>query len=243
MNNNYIVYKHTAPNGKIYIGITQQEPKSRWKNGTGYRTQILFFRAIKKYGWNNFKHEILYKNLSQEDAEIKEKELIRLYKSNYAEYGYNVENGGNSIGKHSEEVKRKIGTANTGKIRSEETLKKLSVSHKGIYPSEETRKKLSKVHKGKIVSNETRKKMSESRKGLKLSEETKKKLSAIKLGKNTKISRIYQYALNGELLATYDSVTEVFEKCGKFQHIYDCFNGKRKTAHGFVWQCEVLNNG
>ena len=31
--NNYYVYKHTFPNNKVYIGITQQEPQKRWKNG------------------------------------------------------------------------------------------------------------------------------------------------------------------------------------------------------------------
>ena len=34
---NFIVYKHTSPNGKVYIGITKQNPKQRWGNGSGYR--------------------------------------------------------------------------------------------------------------------------------------------------------------------------------------------------------------
>lgn len=30
----YVVYKHTAPNGKCYIGVTRQNPpEKRWKNG------------------------------------------------------------------------------------------------------------------------------------------------------------------------------------------------------------------
>lgn len=39
MLNNYTVYKHTFPNGKIYIGITKQAPSKRWRNGTGYSGQ------------------------------------------------------------------------------------------------------------------------------------------------------------------------------------------------------------
>lgn len=31
----YSVYKHTAPNGKVYIGITGKDPEKRWLNGGG----------------------------------------------------------------------------------------------------------------------------------------------------------------------------------------------------------------
>lgn len=57
--NNWCVYMHTNNiNGKRYIGISQN-PKRRWKNGNGYKTQ-LFGKAINKYGWDNFTHEILF---------------------------------------------------------------------------------------------------------------------------------------------------------------------------------------
>lgn len=42
----YCVYKHTAPNGKVYIGITKQKPKYRWGRGSGYRTNEHFTRAM-----------------------------------------------------------------------------------------------------------------------------------------------------------------------------------------------------
>ena len=55
----YVVYKHTSPSGKVYIGITGQDIHRRWRNnGEGYRGQ-LFYNAIKKYGWENISHEIL----------------------------------------------------------------------------------------------------------------------------------------------------------------------------------------
>ena len=60
---NYCVYKHTSPSNKVYIGITSQEPERRWQNGYGYATQQLFWRAIQKYGWDNFKHEIIAEKL------------------------------------------------------------------------------------------------------------------------------------------------------------------------------------
>lgn len=49
----YYVYKHTVPNGKVYIGITKQNPSKRWLNGLGYKHSTYFFNAIVKYGWLN----------------------------------------------------------------------------------------------------------------------------------------------------------------------------------------------
>ena len=55
----YCVYRHTSPSGKVYIGQTCLKPEYRWRNGKGYKTQILFYRAIKKYGWDNISHQII----------------------------------------------------------------------------------------------------------------------------------------------------------------------------------------
>lgn len=33
----YVVYKHTCPNGKVYIGITSQKPEHRWKKGKTFK--------------------------------------------------------------------------------------------------------------------------------------------------------------------------------------------------------------
>ena len=52
----YTVYKHTSPSGKVYIGVTSLRPKERWSGGAGYVKNKHFYRAIKKYGWENIKH-------------------------------------------------------------------------------------------------------------------------------------------------------------------------------------------
>lgn len=55
---NYKVYIHTnIINEKKYVGITKQNLKRRWKNGWGYYDKsgrCYFWRAIQKYGWDNF---------------------------------------------------------------------------------------------------------------------------------------------------------------------------------------------
>lgn len=95
MKNNYIVYMHKNKiNDKVYIGITKQSLKQRCgNNGEQYKRQT-FYKAIEKYGWDNFEHIILYENLTQKEAEEKEIELIDYYKSNNQRYGYNIDKGG-----------------------------------------------------------------------------------------------------------------------------------------------------
>lgn len=85
----WYVYQHTnLINGKSYIGITCQKPELRWgKDGKHYKQQSKFYNAILKYGWNNFKHEILFSKLTQEEALLKENELIN--QNNSVVEGYN----------------------------------------------------------------------------------------------------------------------------------------------------------
>lgn len=199
----YIVYKHTCPNGKGYIGITSQDVKERWKNGKGY-IGALFYKAIQKYGWENIKHEVLFEGLTKEQAEEKEIELIALYKSNQREYGYNVANGGGTnsgfhiseetkkilsekskannarywLGKtHSAETRQLISEQRKGKPHSEETKKKISTSLKGIQRTETTRQLMSEARRGKKLSAEHKEKLSKAHKGKKASEETRRKMS------------------------------------------------------------------
>lgn len=108
MENTYCVYKHTAPNGKVYIGQTMKSVKDRWKNGHGYYTQTHFGRAIKKYGWENFSHEILYDGLTKEEANYYEKYFISFYQSNKKECGYNSQSGGDRDYKYSETARENI---------------------------------------------------------------------------------------------------------------------------------------
>ena len=100
----FIVYKHTSPSGKSYIGITHQKPNLRWRSkGQGYKQCTVFYTAIMKYGWENFQHEILFENLSYEEASEKEKEMIIKYNS-LVPHGYNIDEGGYSGTKFKKEV-------------------------------------------------------------------------------------------------------------------------------------------
>lgn len=120
-------------NGKRYVGITSQIPERRWNNGKGYKASTRFYNAIKKYGWHNFKHEILYTNLNEKEAINIETMLIKQWGLTNKNNGYNMTAGGEThvcIGrKHSEETKRKIGNSHRGYKPTQETLVKLKLSH------------------------------------------------------------------------------------------------------------------
>ena len=167
----YTVYAHINKiNFKIYIGMTSRAPEERWgKNGLCYKSTPLFFSAIQKYGWNNFIHIILYKNLTKEDAEKLEKELIIKYKTQDKEYGYNVLEGGESP-RLTKEVREKISKAmignqnNLGNTCSEETKVKISTAQKGRKLTEEHKKKLSEAARNRHVpcSQHKKEKLSQS---------------------------------------------------------------------------------
>lgn len=105
----YLVYRHTSPSGKVYIGITGQTASKRWQNGRGYtkNNQPYFNAAIRKYGWKNFKHEIILENVSESEAKYTERYLIRWYKLH--NISYNVTDGGEGmLGHRVESVLKKI---------------------------------------------------------------------------------------------------------------------------------------
>lgn len=96
----YIAYMHVSPSNKRYIGITMQDAKLRWKNGRGYSKNKYFTNAINKYGWDNFKHIIIAKGLSKEEACWLEIELIREWDSANRSKGYNITFGGEGTSGH-----------------------------------------------------------------------------------------------------------------------------------------------
>lgn len=93
----YLVYQHTSPSGKVYVGITSQSVSKRWQNGKGYtkNNQPYFNAAINKYGWNNFKHEIILENVLESEAKYTERYLIRWYKLH--KISYNITDGGEGM--------------------------------------------------------------------------------------------------------------------------------------------------
>lgn len=134
----YTVYKHTMPNGKVYVGITKQKTERRWKNGNGYKRNKHFYSAILKYGWENIKHEIVCTGLSKWQAGKVEQSLIKYFGSTNPDNGYN-----NSVGGECGALGHKVST---------DARRKISEAHKGTHLSQETRRKISEATKGKHLT-------------------------------------------------------------------------------------------
>ncbi len=230
----WTVYRHTSPSGKIYIGITSQSDiHKRWRYGTGYDSCTFFDRAIKKYGWNNIKHEVLFTGLTEEKAKYLEIELIRHYKG--LNLSYNLTAGGQGwLGlHHSEESKRKMRLAKLGTKQSAETIKKRSEAMKGKpCPTRGIPKTLGQ-----------RMKMSLSRKGKKITyhiskEELSKKRREAQKGVTS--IPVLQYSIDGTFIAKYNSRSEAARAVGgKSCHITECCEGKIKTSKGYIWRNAV----
>lgn len=205
----YCVYKHTSPSGKVYIGITRQNPLKRWCNGNGYSNNPHFYRAIQKYGWDNIKHEILFDNLSKHDACKIEISLIKKHKSNNPAFGYNHSTGGENAGEgveKSEETRRKISNALLGRKLTPEHIEKSAIAHTGLKRNEETRRKMSESAKIRGVSEKTR-------------EKTRAQVICVQTG------------------MIFPSINDASRKTGIIRTaISNCCCGRAKTAGGYVWR-------
>jgi group I intron endonuclease len=248
----YSVYKHTSPSGKVYIGVTKQKPQMRWQNGLGYRTQEYFYRAIQKYGWDNFVHEIVYQTENYTDANRMEIELIARYKSSDKNYGYNIEGGGNLKKTVSESTRQKLRERNT----SPEHLKLIAQINAKRWSDPDEHKRMSERMSGsnnpmygtKLTEEHGRKLKEGFAKvvfagkkgadnpmyGKHHSEEVKKRLSKGKMGANNPRAR---QVVCVETQVIYDSVRDAYRATGiRWDSISRVCLGKGETAGGFHWE-------
>lgn len=143
INRKFCLYKHTSPSNKVYIGITCNSPNRRWRNGYGYKNCTIFYNAIRKYGWDNFKHEILFSNLSLEVVANLEKAYIQYYKE--LNRSYNHSDGGTTNAGYTASTKQREHARNIwkGKHLPEDVKRKGALKRTGIKQSEETKIKRS----------------------------------------------------------------------------------------------------
>lgn len=225
---NYTVYMHTVPNGKVYIGITRQKPEDRWLCGKGYQKQQYFYNAILKYGWKNIKHEILRTNLSKEEAEADEVELIARYRSNERQFGYNIANGGNVRGRFSAETIEKLRKSNTGKHPTEETRQKFRVIQSQRWKDTEYRenqiqKRIGQEpwNKGKTTPEATRQKQREAKQGKYVG------------SKHWNSKRIINLD-TGEIYESIGLASKALN-IANGSHIVAVCKGRKETAYGCRW--------
>ena len=104
----YSVYSFTNNiNGKRYIGLTCDIKRRYTQHKNTKSRAVVFCLAIKKYGFENFKFEILKENISLQEAKLFEQEQI-LKLNTMVPFGYNRTKGGDSSIQHKQETILKI---------------------------------------------------------------------------------------------------------------------------------------
>ena len=172
----YTIYKSVnRETGKVYIGFDSNWPNRVRIHKSSYQKQdYKFYRAIRKYGWDNFEWSVIYQSKEKEHT-LKEMETIFIKEYNSFHNGYNSTLGGdgtfglvfskesrekiskgNKIPKpHTAEHNKKIGDAQRGKKRKphdEATKQKISMATKGISKTfSEQHKKNLKCHENNSI--------------------------------------------------------------------------------------------
>ncbi|APC25804.1 GIY-YIG catalytic containing endonuclease [Only Syngen Nebraska virus 5] len=250
--------------GKQYVGVTTRPIDQRFREHCSEDSGCTKLRnAIQKHGVGAFDFEY-FEWVDPWDLAYIEKILVDELES-LSPNGYNLKEGGGNYGSLSEEVKKKLSDAHTGKTHTEETKKQMSEAHIGKTFTEASKKKMSEAKSGpnnpmfgKTHTEDAKKKLSDANIGKTHTEATKKKLSEAVSGEKNpmygktftedakkKLSealskKVYQYAMDGTFIRPFVSVTEATGHLGKSTHsaISGCARGERKSAYKFKWSYE-----
>lgn len=208
-----VIYKYTnVLNGKVYIGKTINEEHRKVEHRNSKKIDH-FHNAIRKYGFDKFKYEVIFRLKSHDKKRLNcvlnlmEKFYIRRYNSYYKGYNSTLGGDGNQLEKLPKEWKEKISKSLIGNTR-----------RRGKSFTNEQLKKL-KGRKRPIVTDEMRKNIKE------------------RLYKT-----VYQFSLDGKLIAKYNSVIEAasINKLPKSSVAQACRRQKH-TYKGYKW-CYAQNS-
>lgn len=146
-------------NSKQYVGQTVADNKNYLGSG------LLLLKTIKKYGKEIFSREILTECSSQE--ELDEQEIFWIDKLNTLKpNGYNLDLGGNGVGQHSDETRKKIKENHAyyhlGKKFSDDHKRKISERLKKYIQTKGHKKNVSNALRGRNLSDEHKQKIRES---------------------------------------------------------------------------------
>lgn len=202
-------------------------------NGHNYIDQV-FGLAIKKYGWDNFDHIILFDNLSKDEACSYEIKLIKKYNTRNKAYGYNRSDGGDCGSK---------GAFNTQLNRIQKVYQyDLDGNYIMEYPSiaEALRNVAPYVKNSGNISSCCKGRRKQcfgyqwfyEYKGEKINSY----ISREEITSKCRSKRVFQYSLSGLYLKTYKSVIDASKLANiAYSNITACASNRNETAGGFQW--------
>ncbi len=253
-----VVYKITNKmNGKVYIGQTVRSLEKRWKehknsaNKTPKYSKMYIHRTINKYGFENFKIEVISRANDIEELNYRENYCIRLFNC-LAPDGYNLKTGGNNS-RYCEKSKKKISESHKGKkvynsqkviclnnnmIFESQAAAGKFIGSRSVYDCISGRKEHIKGYVFKKLSDWDGKIWTE--KDLKLffkkyKQKTFSKMSKIRKGKSLEHFKVRVKCVNNG--KTYNSVTEASEELGLHQpSVSRAAQGTRKQIKGYIFE-------
>jgi group I intron endonuclease len=144
-------------NGKVYIGYTSNF-KKRQQNHINSKTNCVFHKAIRKYGYNNFKWQILYQSLEKNHTQkVMENYFIKENNSMLPQ-GYNTCPGGGGGYSSKKSIQNMI---DNNPMFSEDTKNKVSNSMKLLWKNNYD------IMYNRLVTKETSEKRKISKLGIK----------------------------------------------------------------------------
>ena len=180
-----IVYRITNKiNGSMYIGQTYRElglRKSEHKYDASTGLNYPLYNAMNKYGFDNFVFEVVATAETVEELNDLEQYYIEHFNT-LKPNGYNLGRGGQNK-KMTEETKKKMSVAHTGKVLTEEHRKNSILAHTGMKRTEESKKRMSDAQMGKKNHMFGKVGALNPNFGSKRTEEAKKRMSESKKGK------------------------------------------------------------
>lgn len=235
MKRTYFIYKLTAPNGKIYIGqaININRRFSSYRN-LNCKNQPKLYNSIKKYGWENFKKEILFDGVI---SQIQINEIETKYISKYIKNGLNlceIGSGGN-YKKGSEHF------ASKSVLQINKKFEIVSEFESGTDAAEHNNIPQSCIS----LSCRTNNPFSHGYYWRFKEEYNKRELIDIVNSPHPSSERIIQLNKNGEFIRYWDSQYKASKELNINQaNIWRVLNGEGMTCGGFKWirELDYINN-
>lgn len=213
------IYRYISPNGKSYIGQTTTSlVKRSGKRGKQYQGCLIFYKAILKYGFENFKVEILGEyELNQLDK--KEKYFIEYFNS-LIPNGYNIKDGGQNISRKEKPIYayNLDGTFYKKYFCQNDARKEFNINGSDISKCLDGKLKFVK---GKIWRREYT-----------------QKIEPITTGRNGAKPVVQIDPITNKIINVYDSASAAARILGlsRSSGISKCCRGQAKISAGYKWQ-------
>lgn len=222
--NKGFIYKYTSPSGKSYIGQTCRSLKERaGKDGNDYANCSIFFSAIKKYGFKNFKVEVL-EETDLTNIDEREEYYIKFFNT-LQPNGYNIQKGGKcNYSLRKKRISPVVKYNLQGQfLKSFDSVKAAAEEAGCIYQTIEQVLSRNRRHYKEAIYRYVGENPPEPIKGVK-----------------TQGRSVGQYDLDGNFIAKYVSANEAARAIGKNsnagRNIRSVCCGNRLTAYGFKWK-------